>query len=504
MQRIELHTGLRRFVLGTWIVLLGIAAGWGQQRPSGEVPGAIESAKSLSRAFRAAAKQVSPTVVKIKTTTRPQPAQRQDGHAPRTNPFQGTPFEDFFNEDPGFQFHHGMPQREGLGSGVIIDPTGIILTNNHVVEDADEITVELADGRQFQASDIKTDEQSDLAVLRVKAQGALPAATLGDSDKMEIGDWVLAIGNPFDLDLTVSAGIISGKARILPSGRRAEFLQTDAAINPGNSGGPLVNLDGEVVGINTAIASMSGGYQGVGFAIPSNLAKWVTGQLIKSGVVQRAYLGVKIEEITSALAHKLGVERAQGVLVAEIYPDTPAAKAGFREGDIILAFAGHSVHNPRQLQEVVEKSPLGSTQQIEILRDSKRQSLQVVVTPLPKEFGLAATPSTGRRSRSGRSSSVASKELGLEVADLTKDLADRLGYAGFSGAIVTAIENGGIAADAGIGEGMLILRVGKRPIRSAAEFIEAIKVESLENGMLLLVRTSDGGNRFIVLRQSPR
>ena len=494
--------GLRSLVLAALSVVLGIATGLGQDRASPDESGAIEKAKSLSRAFRTAAKQVTPTVVKIKTTTRPQAAERPEGRPPRANPFRGTPFEDFFNDNsPDSPFRRGHPQRQGLGSGVIIDPTGIILTNNHVVEDADEVTIELPDGRQFQATDIKTDEQSDLAVLRIKAEGKLPAAVLGDSDKMEIGDWVLAIGNPFDLDLTVSAGIISGKSRILPSGRRAEFLQTDAAINPGNSGGPLVNLDGEVVGINTAIASSSGGYQGIGFAIPANLAKWVTGQLIKTGTVERAYLGVNIEVVTASLAQKLGVERGQGVVVTGVYPNTPAAKAGFREGDIILACAGHKVHNPRQLQEVVERSPLGSTQQVDLLRDGKPLSLPVVVSPLPKEFDTAFGPAHGDRGRSGRSSSLANKELGLEVADLTKDLAERLGYSGFSGAVVTTVDGDGIAGEAGIREGMLILRVGKKLVRSAQGFVEALKGESLQNGVLLLIRTPDGGNRFFVLRR---
>ncbi len=487
------------------LVLVGaVAAALACRQVRAEDPGAVQSARALSRAFRAAAKKVIPTVVKIKTTTKARRLPESENR-PRANPFQGTPFEDFFNDDtPGFHFQvpRGIPQREGLGSGVIIDPKGIILTNNHVVEGADDVLVELADGRQFHvaAGEIKTDENSDLAVVRIKAPADLPAATLGDSDKMEIGDWVLAIGNPFDLDLTVSAGIISGKARTLPSGRRAEFLQTDAAINPGNSGGPLVNLDGEVVGINTAIASNNGGYQGVGFAIPINLAKWVTAQLIRSGTVQRAYLGVKIEEITAELAQKLGVDRGHGVLVAEVYGNTPAAKAGLREGDIIVRFAGHEVHNPRQLQEVVEQSPLGSAQPVEILRDGKPQTLSVPVSALPKDFGVALAPAMGHGHAGPPGFN--SKDLGLEVSDLSKNLADRLGYAGFSGVVVTGVDRDGIAAEAGIRESMLILRVGKKPVRSAADFSAALKTESLANGILLLVRTADGGNRFIVLRRN--
>jgi len=233
----------------------------------------------------------------------------------------------------------------------------------HVVDDSDEVMVGFADGRQIKATDIKTDEETDLAVLRIKADEKLPVAVLGDSSKMEIGDWVIAIGTPLELEHTVSAGIISAVKRSLPSGKRADYLQTDAAINPGNSGGPLVNLNGEVIGINTAIASSSGGYQGIGFAIPSNLARWVSRQLIAKGSVARAYLGVGIDELTSELAAKFGVKPGQGVLVTKVFPDAPAAKAGFKEGDVVSAYAGEKVHGTHELQELSQafqvNAPLG-------------------------------------------------------------------------------------------------------------------------------------------------
>ncbi|MGA2259384.1 MAG: trypsin-like peptidase domain-containing protein, partial [Thermoguttaceae bacterium] len=335
--------------------------------------GDIAAAKSVSRAFRAVSKRIIPTVVKIKTTIRPRTL-HADATSSGNNSLSNSPFENFFGDHSQGFAPSDLPSRSGLGSGVIIDTKGIILTNYHVVEEADQVLVELSDGKQFRATDVKTDEQSDLAVLRIKTDHILPVATLGDSDKLEIGDWVLAIGHPFDLDLTVSSGIISGKARILPSGRRADFLQTDAAINPGNSGGPLVNLDGDVVGINTAIASNSGSYQGVGFAIPVNLAKWVAKQLIEKGSVQRAYLGVRIEEIRAEQAEELRIAPGEGVRVAEIFPDTPAAKAGLRKNDRIIKFAGHEVHNPRQLQEFVEQTELGTSQPAQIVRDGKPQT----------------------------------------------------------------------------------------------------------------------------------
>ena len=266
-------------------MLILLAARWAPAAQVDDHDG-IEKAKSLSRAFRAAAKRVIPTVVTIRATAKPV-EKRVPRRIPRENPFKGTPFEDFFEDHfpEGFDFPRPFQPRQGKGSGVIIDPSGIILTNHHVVEDADEVIVELADGRQFKAVEVKSDEQSDLAVVRIKADGPLPAATLGDSDALDIGDWVLAIGNPFELEMTVSAGIISAKGRSLSTAKRTNFLQTDAAINPGNSGGPLVNLDGEVVGINTAIASMVGGFQGVGFAIPINQAKWGGEPFVKSGNV---------------------------------------------------------------------------------------------------------------------------------------------------------------------------------------------------------------------------
>lgn len=282
----------------------------------------VEQANSLSRAFREAAHVAMPSVVTVyshESAKKVKAERGERGMGGQMMPFggedlfKGTPFEGRFKDmvpntpEGGFQ----TPPREGMGTGVIIDKSGIILTNNHVVEGADTVTVHFSDGREYKATEVKTDPHSDLAVVRIKAEGDLPAAHLGNSDDLEIGDWVIAIGNPFEQEKTVTAGIISGKARSLGMGRGG-YLQTDAAINPGNSGGPLVNLTGEVVGINTAIASSSGGYQGIGFAIPINEAKWVTDQLVKNGSVSRGYLGIGIGEIRPELAAKLGVKPGDG------------------------------------------------------------------------------------------------------------------------------------------------------------------------------------------------
>lgn len=497
-------SSVRRWSAVVCVTAVVGAAGLAYRGPAGaEEPSKAEplaQANALSKAFRDAANQILPTVVLIKTTTKPQ---KDDEGSPRRgtrgrNPFKGTPFEDFFDD-------RDMPHprispfvQQGVGSGVIIDPAGIILTNAHVVDGADEVLIQLADGRQFKASDIKIDDQTDLAVLRIKANEKLPAAKLGDSSKMAIGDWVLAVGHPFELEHTVSAGIISGTKRTLPSGKRADYIQTDAAINPGNSGGPLVNLNGEVIGIDTAIASSSGGYQGVGFAIPSNLAKWVTSQLIEQGSVSRAYLGVGIAEITNDLGGKLGVGLHQGVLVSEVFPDTPAAKAGFEAGDVITTFAGEKVGSPHELQQHVERSKLDSTQKVGILRDKKAMTLQVEVKTLPKKFGVARTSPKGADRQEGTTRS--DQDLGIEVSSLTPDLAEQLGVKADAGVVITDVAAEGLGAQKGLREGMVIIRVGKKAIRNAEEFATAMKNESVKSGVLLLVRTPSG-NRFVVLQK---
>lgn len=468
---------------------------------------ALEHADQLSLAFRKAAESAIPTVVTIETRSKPRMSPGKGRQFEGENPFKGTPFEDFFN-DKEFQFHFGpgqggrsfqMPGREGMGSGVIIDKSGIVLTNNHVVSGADEVTVVLSDGRKFTASDIKTDPETDLAVLRIKAGDSLPAAKLGDSDKLQIGDWVIAVGNPFGLNSTVSAGIISGKGRELESNRRASFIQTDAAINPGNSGGPLLNLRGEIVGINTAIASNSGGYQGIGFAIPSNQAKWVTSQLIESGVVKRAYLGVAIREVNGELAEQLGVHGRDGVLVQEVTPDSPAAKAGFEPGDVITHYAGKAVHSPRDLQHLVERTPIDGKETVKVLRDGKPVELSVVVKPLPTE-GARQLGSSEPERRGGNHSGFKSDELGVEVSELTKDNAEQLGFKDYQGVVITEVAPDGAAARAGLSEGMLIMKVGTHAVKSLDDFKAAVKDVSLDKGVLLLVRT-DSGNRFLVLKR---
>ena len=270
-----------------------------------------------------------------------------------------------------------------IGSGVVIDKNGLVLTNSHVLEGADKVIVRFSDGQEFDAEDIRRDELSDVALLRIRNPPALQPAPLGDSSRLEIGDWVIAIGSPFELEATVSAGIISGKGRGISKIQRGKLLQTDAAINPGNSGGPLVNLDGEVIGINTAIASSSGGYQGIGFAIPINNAKWVIPQLLERGRVERSYLGVGIEDLTAREAIKLGIPTGRGVLVTKVNPDSPAALAGLEEEDVIVEFAGARIRDARDLQAAVETKTVGSQHDMRIIRNGQAVVRKVMLTELP-------------------------------------------------------------------------------------------------------------------------
>lgn len=451
---------------------------------------AIQQAKGLSRAFRAAAKAVIPTVVEVRTTIKGgEGAAGSRGR--RGNPFQGTPFEDLFGDDaPGMgpRFMPDTPDSPatGLGSGVIIDSKGVVLTNNHVVEGANEITIVLADGRQFKAVDVKTDRQSDLAVVRVQSESPLPAARLGDSDKLEIGDWVLAIGNPFELESTVSAGIISAKSRALAQVGRANFLQTDAAINPGNSGGPLVNLEGEVVGISTAIASRSGGYQGIGFAIPVNLAKWVTPQLLQRGSVARAYLGVQIDKIDAQRAKQLGARPHEGVVIGKVFPQSPAEEAGLRANDVIQAVDGRPIGSAAGLQEIVERFAPGSKHEIRLLREGAASAVQVIAKAMPESFG-APEPGEG-----SRGSAYQNPTLGFSALNLTEGVAEQLGYRAASGVAVFHVRREGIAYRAGLRDGMLIARVENQPVTNVVDLHKAIQAASLENGITLMVQTHNG------------
>ena len=483
----------RLFPYSAWAVAAALAIGFGLCQISlvsaAEDADAVQQAKSLSRAFRSAAKAVLPTVVEVRTLS----GYLGRSNSGRANPFRGTPYEDLFGDEGAES--RGVPQ-PGLGSGVIIDPSGIVLTNNHVVEGADKVVVQLPDGRQFEAVDIKTDTDTDLAVMRIKSDEPFPAAELGDSDKLEIGDWVIAIGNPFALESTVSAGIISAKGRSLGKVRRARFLQTDAAINPGNSGGPLVSLDGKIVGINTAIFSENGGYQGVGFAIPVNLAKWVTPQLIESGSVKRAYLGISMNPVTAQNAEKLGVKPNQGVVIEGVSKDSPASQAGLLRGDVVLAFDDHDIRAMSDLQEVVERLEWGTEHQMKILREKKPQTVKVTILEMPESYGedpttmLVDSPVFYR-----------SQELGLTVMELSSGMARRLGFSDTDGVLITDVEVGGIAAQAGLLAGLVIRSVDDKPVTNVVNFKKEVEDGSIENGISILVQSQHGRKTITLNRK---
>lgn len=479
-------------------VLIGSAVSQQGTSPAASDPVAMEHAESLSSAFRSAANTVLPTVVKIRSTVKERRVIRR-GNSGGENPFRGTPFEDFFGEDLQRQFEGRMPRREGTGSGVIIDSNGVILTNNHVVDEADEVVVELADGREFVATDVRTDPETDIAIIRIPDASDLPVARLGDSDNTQIGDWVLAVGNPFELEASVSAGIISAKGRSIGSARRASFLQTDAAINPGNSGGPLVNLRGEVIGINTAIASSSGGYQGIGFAIPVNLAKWVVDQLVDKGEVSRAWLGIGIGELTAANAELLNVDpRTKGVVVLQVGENTPAERAGLRPEDVITQFGGRTVDSPSDLQRAVERAPMNSKQKLTVLRGGREVELTVTTEPLPSEVAMS-----GRRSRSSTSDEgVMAGELGMEVAEVDADLAKRFDLpASTDGVVVVSVAAQGLASRAGLERGMLITEINDQAIASLEDFEEAVAELDVQRGVKLIVRVPGVGTRSVIIRE---
>ena len=443
-------------------LLFSTSAILAQDRDSARQSPSVQHAESLSAAFRNASETVLPTVVKIRSETKARRVvqDRQDGF--------GTSIEDFFG---GFQMY--VPPSAGTGSGVIIDSDGTILTNNHVIANADEVTVELQDGREFRAIDIRTDPATDLAVIRIKPDSKLPYARMGNSDRLRIGDWVLAIGNPFEFEASVSAGIISGKGRSLNSSQRTTYLQTDAAINPGNSGGPLVNLRGEVVGINTAIASKTGAFNGIGFAIPVNLAKWVSTQLVKDGRVRRAWLGVGIRPVTHQIRSALDLTRqTKGVLIGEVRHGAPSERGGILPGDVIVSVGGQPIGSSPELQRVVEQSPLGSTIRVDVIRNGKPTSVRIRTETLPP----AEKRITRRRIMQLPPSQIEIPDLGIRLFQVDESEAKRRGLKSESGMMIT--EAAKQVAELGLRRGSIIYQIGDKKIQDQVDLERALEQHS--------------------------
>jgi serine protease Do len=393
------------------------------------------------------------------------------------NPFGGDPFEQFrhfFGQIPHEYKEHG------LGSGVIVSPDGYILTNDHVVGHADEIHVTLLDKREFTAKVIGKDQKTDLALIKIDTNQQLPYAALGDSGKSQVGDPVMAIGSPFGFTLSVTSGIISAKGRAL-GGNYDDFIQTDASINPGNSGGPLFNTNGQVIAINTAIYSSTGANNGIGFAIPINLAKSVMEQLKEHGKVVRGWLGVEIQEVTPDLAKSFGLSVPNGALVAGVESDGPAAKAGIERGDIIVKYDGQTVHDEHELPEMVAATPIGKRVPIEVIRNGKHVTLDANIAVL-KEQQIASAENPGE----------AGASWGLQVRDLTPELAQQLGLHNSKGVVITGVKQDSPAADANLQQGDQILEVNHKKVTSADEFAAlAHEAQKNKSQALLLVQRGD-------------
>ncbi len=462
-------------------------------RASAEDKGTITGLQQMGKAFAHIAEKASPAVVGIET----------EKIITRDKTIRRSPFGDQFFEDDFFDyfFRRRSPRRRlprerspksesrrlTQGSGFIISSSeGYILTNNHVIAGADKITVILGDKRKFKAEVVGTDPESEVAVIKIDAEN-LTSLELGDSDALEVGEWVVAIGNPFGLTHTVTAGIVSAKSRTVGLTDYDDFIQTDAAINPGNSGGPLLNLEGKAIGINSAIVTRSGGYMGIGLAIPINMARHAYEQLVESGKVVRGWLGVTIEDLTPKKAPFFGLpEDTKGVLIPQVFEDSAAEKGGLKDGDIVVEFEGKPVEDKEAFRNRVAMMKPGTGVKIVVLRDGRRKSLRLKLGERPPMDQLVP----------GRSNVL--KKLGLTVQNLTDDLAQRLGFEDLSGVVVTEVEAGSAASRVGISVGTLIMEVNREPVRNVREFNMAL--EQVEKGGTILLLVQDQYyRRFVVL-----
>lgn len=454
-------------------------------------PALARALAGAPESFADLAERLGPSVVNIYTT--------------QTIKAQRSPHDFFFNDEnvpEMFKHFFGVPQpfgqqmpqreremkRTSLGSGVIATADGYIVTNNHVVENADSISVRLTNFEEYDAKIIGRDPKTDLALIKIEAKSQLPFVAMGDSEKLRVGDWVMAIGNPFGFEQTVTAGIVSGKGRSLGSGPYENFIQTDASINPGNSGGPLFNLQGEMVGINTAIYSRSGGNIGIGFAIPVNMAKSVIAQLKESGTVTRGWLGVLIQQMTPELAKQFNLDRPIGALVGEVTPGSPADKAGIKQGDVIIEYNGKEVSQMSLLPTLVSQSPVGSKAELLLMRNGKKKAVSVVIAKLDEEqVAEAETPDK------------TSQELGMSVQALTPEIAKTLGIKDKAGVLITNAEAGSPAFEAGLRRGDLILEVNQKPVKDVASYNAAMSKVKEEGSVLFLVKRK-GHTRFVAIR----
>jgi serine protease Do len=484
---------LRKTLLGATaaaLALAGVAGGVPFLAP--QVPAAMAS--EAPQSFADVVEKASPSVVTIMTKME----LTENGPSAPLMPDlpDGSPFKDFFDQFKNMP--NGQPQhREGraLGSGFIIDPDGLIVTNNHVIDKATEIKAVLSNGEEYPAELVGRDPKTDLALLRIKPKEHLQALQWADSDRARIGDWVIAIGNPFGVGTSVTAGIISARGRDIHAGPYDDFIQVDAAINRGNSGGPLFDADGGVIGVNTAILSPSGGNIGLGFAIPSNQAKTIIAQLEDKGSVERGWIGVSIQPVTPDLAEGLALKEAKGALVAQVVPNSPAEKAGLRQGDVILDFAGKPVNDLRDLTRMVAASDIGKDQSLTVWRQGHEKTLEVA--PARMEQTAAAMPGEQMQSNPA----VADlPDLGLTLGQADQGMSGGAGDEQKSGVLVTGVEPGKPAADSGLRPGDVILSIDQEPVKDAAGVERMIKTaeEGKKKSVLLLVE-HQGQQHFLAL-----
>jgi len=448
--------------------------------PAPVKPDARAVLRALEDAFSAVADRVTPAVVNVSTVA----AQKGSSNG------EDERYREFFGDDLYDRYFRRRPREDGRasGSGVIVDPKGYILTNNHVIENAREITVRLSDSRKFPAKLVGRDPKTDLAVLKVDAPAPLPAAELADSDRLRVGQWAIAIGNPFGLDRTVTVGIISATARNRVGVATYEnFIQTDASINPGNSGGPLLNLDGKVIGINTAIVAAG---QGIGFSIPINEAKAVMAQLIAKGRVVRGWLGVVIQDVTDELASSFGVKEREGVLVADVMKGGPAETAGLRAGDVVVELDGTRIREVPDLQRRIAGVAPGQKVRLVVVRDGARQPVTVAIGEMPSEEPtlLAQAGAEG---------------FGLQIEPLAPGAAERLNLPVSQGVLVVDVAAGGPADRAGLRRGDVILEVARQPVADAQSFGQALAAVAPGEAALLYVHRPGGGgrNQYVVLER---
>ena len=450
----------------------------------------VATAQNLSLAFEKVADTITPSVVSISSAKKPK---KKDALRKKLNDPSMEQFKEFFGPDFFDKFQQQQPDsgQLGLGTGVIIDAAaGLILTNNHVIGEADDVTVTLYDKRKFKAEIKGTDPKSDLALIKIKAD-KLTAAKLGNSDELKIGEWVIASGNPFGLSNSITAGIVSAKGRAISGGGQFEdFIQTDAAINPGNSGGPLLNLNGEVVGINTAIFSRSGGYMGIGFAIPITMAKSVMDSLITKGKVIRGWLGVGIQNLTDELAERFQYPSTEGALVGSVSEGSPAFKAGFEQGDIIVKFGGSKISDVNQLRNLVAGTAPNEKIDVEVLRGGKTKTLSVKI----EELSSVQDPQNPEAEKND-----SSVDLGIDMQTLTPELAGTLRTKKSHGVVITGVTPGGTGETAGLTPRDIVVSVNGKPIKNVKEFLAEVTEQAIEKGVLLVV-DSQGMERFVILR----